>query len=113
MNGKSIMAVCSSDFKLDGEGAEHLAAFSGMDILDYAWAEQSGGWGVSIPDGVEALFEVVMSLATYFVDGSTEIGSGAKERSGRLGRYLQMIGKEIREFHAIHRRIVVDPGVKS
>ena len=41
-NGKSTTAIYSSDFKLDGEGAEHLAAFSGMYILDCVGPEQPG-----------------------------------------------------------------------
>ena len=66
---------------------------------------------MSVPDRLEAPFEVLM--ATCIVDGSTSISDGAKKRLGRLGRYLQVIGKDIRELHAIHRRIVVDSAFKS
>ena len=58
-NGKSISVMCGNEFKMKGDGEEHLASSSGMDLLNCARAEQSGGWGggeVSISDRVEALF---------------------------------------------------------
>ena len=40
---------------------------------------------MSVQDRVEALFEVVMYLPTFIVEGSTRIGRGARERPGRPG----------------------------
>ena len=63
-----------------------------------------GGGRVSMPDRVEALFEVVMFLVTYTVDKITLVGRGARERSGDCwGRYLHLVAKEAREFHAMQR----------
>ena len=87
-----------------------------MDLLYYAMAEQSGGWRggkVSLPDRVEALFEAVIFLATYIVDKPTLIGTVARERTGELGRYLQLVAKETREFRAVHRMIAKDQGFQS
>ena len=60
---------------------------------------------------METLFEVVM--ATCIVDGSTSISFGAKKLLGRLGRCLQVIGKESRSLHAIHGRMLVESVFKS
>ena len=63
---------------------------------------------MSIPDELEALFEVVMFVATYIVDKTTPVGTGARERSGTLGNYLQLVVKETRKFHAMHWTIARD-----
>ena len=70
-----------------------------MDLGDYARAEQPGGWGEGggclyrITDRVEALFEALILLATYIVDKTTLIGTVARERSGELRKYLQLVAK--------------------
>lgn len=47
---------------------------------------------MSVQDRVEALFEVVMYLPTFIVEGSTRIGRGARERPGRPGSGGKMAG---------------------
>ena len=47
---------------------------------------EGGGGEVSVPDRVDALFEVVICLATYIVDGSTRIDrqKGTVRKTGAL-----------------------------
>lgn len=84
------------------QGAENLTAFPGLNVEDYAQAEQSG---VSIPYRVEALVDAVMFLVTFIVDGHTGSGEAAMERPGKLGRHQDIVIGEDRTFHGMHRRI--------
>ena len=68
---------------------------------------------MSIPDRVVALLEVVIFLAIYIVHKTTLIGTLARERSGELGKSLQLVAKKTREFHEMHRRIAKDQGFQS
>lgn len=80
------------------EGTESLAAVSGLKVEDYAWVEQSGrgdGGEVSIPRHEEALFGVVIFLASFIADGNTELGAAALDQSDKLGRHLEKVASEI------------------
>ena len=46
-SGKSISAMCGSEVRMERDGSEHLASYSGMYLLDYARIEQSGGGSVN------------------------------------------------------------------
>lgn len=46
-----------------------------------------------------------MGFAIYSVDQRTSVGQGVRQRVEGLGRYLDIVAGEIREFHARHRRV--------
>ena len=87
-NTKSITAICLADFMMDGEGAEHLEAFLGIDILDYARAdsqEGGGGGGVNTGQGGGVvLSDLTGNVQGRRVDKDRQRRKGAVRETGAL-----------------------------
>ena len=61
---------------------------------------------VSLDHRVEALFFLLMNLAHYAVDGTTDSGHAALRRPDVLSERFRVVAKGIRAFHAQNARVV-------